>query len=613
MALTAAEEAELAQLDSEIAAFDTQPAQPIAEPQAVEPEPTGLETAAKTIFPASTAQAQIPESEELRDAKIEIETIETRQGANVGSVEEARADRDRVKELRRTVSRLETGPQLMAAISDTPIIGNFLSRLFSGAVEGVSAEEGKGVEEFLKTMQDPEAGIFKGGRKASNKFFDEKIQGTESKVLKGTLTGLKFLTEAAISVPEDPGAILGTGVKVASKVPKVLGVLESGVKGLTKAPGAATAGLSSQLTGVSGEALQEVGLGFGKKAKALKAASQESGAAFNIGEDLVEKINNFDELIPEAKQVKEALKNMPDIPTKRVIKTLENSLVKNAVTDAATNSNAAIQRAIDNLKKAGETLTATNFRKLRIQFDEGIEFGKPGFDAVENSFSRARKSMAQDLRRAAKKSGNTAFQGTMKTFSKKMEAISKLSKKLGKTRASQADRAETFVNTLFGKSKTARQGLVKDFDEIFGAGFFDEIKTAKLSAELGSKGVPTLLPKPGGSRQIGAIGAGVVGGAVAPIVLPAVAALSSPKVASKLIALFDVIGEGTFKTSKGLAKLSVKDEVIASEAFNAIIKALPKSETEKIAGLMDKRESATNARNKQNIDKRINSILSKGL
>lgn len=592
---------------------------PVLDQAPAEPQSKGvLATVSKSLFPGSTANVEAKDPEEIRNAKNEIEAINNRRTIATTTPEELEADNVREEELIRIISKSNSGAfgevakTSLAALGD---VGSLLTRGLSALKESFDAPSGEKLDIALKTLQDTEAGIFKGSREESNKFYNDLIADTDSKVLKGVLTGIKFFAEASIGVIEDPASLVTGATKAVSKVPKGLKSLEKGLEKITKAPGAAVAGVSGQLSGVSGEALQEAGLGFGKKARALKEASQEKGASFNIGEDLVEKLQNFDQFIPEASTVNAALSKMGNVPTKGVIESLESSLIKNATTPAANTSNDVIQKTIDKLKGLGNEIPAEDFRKLRIQFDEGIGFETPGFSSVEKAFNNARQSMASELVKSARKTGNTEFISAMKTFSKKLKAKDKLSKLLGKSKAAQSQRAETFVNTLFGKGKTARQGLVKQFDEIFGSDFFEKIKTAKLSAELGPKGVPTLLPKPGGSRQIGAgvLLGGAGSQAVGQLVLPVLAGLASPKISSKIAGLFDLIGSGTFKATKALAKLSVKDDVLAAEAFNTVIKSLSKVQQKSLAGMVEKREGAKNARNKQNIDKRINIILEKGL
>jgi len=584
-------------------------------------EPTsGLETVSKSLFPLGTEEELRDKSPQEVKAQNRIDAVFTRlKNPNI-TPDQKRAEFAELKKQFDSGGESVFDKIASTAINAVTDVGSLFTRGTEATAKAAKAPKGEKGKAFFETIQDPEEGILKdpesllgflGSRQESDEKWQTLIDETEEGPAKTAFKVAKFMGNLLISTAEDPINLASGGLKLLGKAPKILKGTEKGLKTATELPGSATAGVSSQLSGVSGEALQEAGLGFGKKAKALKDASE--GATFDIGQDLVEKINKFDELIPEAKQINNALENMGEISTDKVLDALESSKVANAATPAAKNANKNIQETIDNLKELGDNLSATEFRKLRIQFDEGIEFGKPGFDAVEKAFSNARKTMAKELVKSARKTGNKEFESTMKTFAEKLKTRDDLVKLLGKNQTAQSSRAETFANTLFGKGKTARRGLVKKFDEVFGSDFFEQIKTAKLSAELGPKGVPQLLPKAGGSRQVatGALAASALAH-LKPITLPAVAALASPKVSSKIIGLFDLIGEGTFKTAKTLAKLSVKDEVIAAEAFNTIIKALPKADTKRLADLMDKREESKNERNKQNVDKRINAILQKG-
>jgi len=311
-----------------------------------------------------------------------------------------------------------------------------------------------------------------------------------------------------------------------------------------------TGRLASELSGVSEEALRKAGTGFGKGAKELKAAA---GTQETIGHDLVQKIRNLDEYLPEKQVIKDAIQKIPDVNSNEIISNLQSRKVPENLSvadDIAANSkidewSAMILKNAD----ANGVVPAQKLLDIRKRMDSKIEdaFGKESNDYM-TALKMARHDIAQGLVKSAEESGVPEYSVAMKSMADKLQKVDALKDWLGKSAKTQDSRAQQFISTLFGKNKATRQRVVQDLSDIFGRDFIKESKLASLAAELGENGVPGLLPRQFTVRS--ALGPVLSGTLSTQFHNPAVwtlAALSSPRIAAGAVSgtgVLNRIGQG---------------------------------------------------------------------
>ena len=318
--------------------------------------------------------------------------------------------------------------------------------------------------------------------------------------------------------------VVGTGLSAAGK----------GLETLDKVAGK----IAQETSGASEQALREAGSKQGRAA--LQAAS---GKEYDIGQKLVDMVDNADDYMPEKQVVNDALKKMPPIKTDNVKAALESAKVPNPITDGAKNANNKIDdiiQSIDNLggksgdydydmasgtvtpKTVSTEIPATQFRSIRRQLDneKSAAFDKDYKDYIEQAVLRARTVMKDDLIGAAEESGNLQYVDAMKSWSDKIEKVDRLKDYLGKNATTRANRAESFIQNLYGKNKTEAQRVLGDVQEIFGTNTLGEAKMAQLANQIGEGGKAAWLPRWTTGRSILAKGYGL--------------AVGSPKIASQV-------------------------------------------------------------------------------
>lgn len=376
-------------------------------------------------------------------------------------------------------------------------------------------------------MEQPESGI---------------LQPEISK-LQSTITGTGLPSKIARGAVGVAGEIVQDPLTFAS-----VGLAKIGTK-VTGAGKKLATKIASGLTGVSEEALETAGTKTG--AKALRAAA---GNQQEIGQDILNALDNIEDYLPEKDIINKAVTEMPPIDINKTINVLESAKIKNPV-GSAKQANAKIDEMIKDLR-ISEKIEATEFRQLRKQIDAeiGDAFGKESSRYIE-ALKKARNQMKNDLITAAEETGNTEYVDAMKSLSEKLGKSEKVIKILGKDAATRERRIESFVSTLFGNNKKMRRKAVEDLGEIFGQDFLEQSKLANLAAEFGEEGIPGLLPRQTTGRSalgtLGAIGAGTAG---QPVVAGGLLAASSPKLTTAGLRAAGVAGKAFEITGKGLSK-----------------------------------------------------------
>ena len=349
------------------------------------------------------------------------------------------------------------------------------------------------------------------------------------------------------------GKVIGT---IASLVTDILGpatILGTG-KAVAKAPNAIKR-VSAGLSGVSKEALEKASgfpfIGAGGR----KAIQKKSGAKAKkvIAENLVDAVENFDKVAPEALVIEKALKVMPDIETAPILNRL-NELASDIQVPERTQLE--MSKLVEELsRKFGKKATPENFRKLRMRLDGEIgDFSKEAGKTDFVSILRQGRREAQDiLLQNAPLEAKEAFT----SMSNKLDKLDAVKSRLGKKSTTKTEKAQTFMNSLFGKDAEIRKEALSELEEILGESFLEQSQLNRFAAEFGDKGVPGLLPTQlTGKALLGPVIAGTAQNlpskALAAGIGAATLGLSSPRLATTFTLPATKLGSNLAQKGLGL-------------------------------------------------------------
>jgi hypothetical protein len=329
--------------------------------------------------------------------------------------------------------------------------------------------------------------------------------------------------------------IVGSAFKTASKPIKnwMMSIAEKKIN-------PALSKISSELSGVSQEALE-----IASTKKGRSRLIESAGKAKELGDGILNALDNIDETYQFNNKLHLALSDMPEISTKNVINSLETSLKKLRTGLQTTPKTAAgdrIEKELLSAKSLGEKMSAVDFRDMRKDIDFMVKFDVEGADLINGAMKKAREQAKNDLLDASK--FNPDYAEIMKDYSNVLDVRDNLYKNYLGTRADiREKRIESFVNNLFGRNKTHAQNAIKDMENVFGESFIDEIKLTSLAKEMVKDGAIPFFPVQttgraaiGGLGTAGQIGAGVLTGNI-PLMGTGLAtgALSSPKIAPRVL------------------------------------------------------------------------------
>lgn len=348
--------------------------------------------------------------------------------------------------------------------------------------------------------------------------------------------------------------------------------------------------LASQLGNVSEEALRKWGSGMGKGAKELKDVH---GKQKQIGDKLLGALENFEEFMPEAIVVKQALKEMPEIPLDKTLKSISSAIedlplkkthkgirtkLENLLHDiggrrelpgrATKLPGKKIPKKTDSMGRViqeessttGATIrtkgkeiydtsmNATKFKKMRSLTDDMINWDDAGASTLNDVLKNIRTTMKDELLDVAKKSGNTDYAKAMEVWSEKLGKRDALLEEIGKTGKVRNRRVGQFLSTLFNKNKEVRQEALGAMTDIFGEDFVKQAKLLQMSDEMiwPGQNIARILPKPGqattailpGAAQISA--GAMLGQPKLVATGVGTMAMSSPSVSSKVLFATDL-------------------------------------------------------------------------
>jgi len=384
-----------------------------------------------------------------------------------------------------------------------------------------------------------------------------------------------------LSIVSDPTIIGGAATKAAKPLAKK--AISTIVKAKVK-PSDVVAKIGQELTSVDREVLKKYSTKEGRE-----ELREAYGKQADIGDELVNYIDKFDDVTPEGKAVKAIVKDMDPINITPIITRLQRVKIRNPVAKDKT-VNKHLDEIIEDIKKMGDktkkfefaetgaktppdygNLDPTRFRKLRIKLDKLISWEDPAKEGLDKALAKTRKGLASELIRAAKKSGNPEYVQIMKDYAKKLQVRDRVQHMLGKAGQTSEERAEGFVSNLMSMNKTRKRQILEELDKLTGSSFMKRIKSTSQAKQIGTPEMEKLevpwLPK----FQTGAKWFGFTG-------------VGSPFIVSRAVI---PILRGTEKGSLVALKASVKtlEETGSSTAVKKVFDRLSRGEKDKLEKL----------------------------
>jgi hypothetical protein len=235
--------------------------------------------------------------------------------------------------------------------------------------------------------------------------------------------------------------------------------------------------------------------GFQKPFKSnQKELARVVGTEAEIGEELVDRVTNFERYLPETKQIRPIVEQLGDVDVLPVLEAIESVKIQGKIlSPQALKVNKEIDDALTSILEqvpSGGKISAIDLYDLRKMLDESINFGQIGGNqpiskALEKGYKRARTHIKTELENLAEASGMPQYKKLMSSLSDKLNVRNKVARSLGKSSDVADERAEGVVSNLYGKNKTAKQQTMKEFDRITGGDIADKAYKSKLGAQIG--------------------------------------------------------------------------------------------------------------------------------
>lgn len=165
--------------------------------------------------------------------------------------------------------------------------------------------------------------------------------------------------------------------------------------------------------------------------------------------------------------------------------------------------------------------------------DDANAFAETGGGPVQSSFAaimkRASGSVRESLEKHMEAGGFTEYTGLMRTVGFKMGRLRQFQRLLkGTPRVSEAEQAENFVRTFYGRGRGTSLEALRDLERYFGnkglvesaeaefgeqMGLEQAIRLAAVGSRIGPQGAAGMMPRIAATGQI--IGTGLLGGGAA--------------------------------------------------------------------------------------------------
>jgi len=252
--------------------------------------------------------------------------------------------------------------------------------------------------------------------------------------------------------------------------------------------------LASQLSNVSEATLRKWGTGLGKGAKELK---EIHGKQKEIGGQILDALNNFDEYIPEKKVVDQALEKMPNISMQKTIETAKQALSDIPMQNTNATEVNKLKSVLKDIESKGPELSAKEFKKLRAQIDNIADWNSPGAKLTDDAAKKIRRSMADEIIANAEESGHPEVAPAMKQWAEKLNKRDAILEEIGANAKTREKKVGQFLSTLFNKNKETKQKALADISEVFGEDFVKKAKLLQMSDEIiadGSGNFAKILP-----------------------------------------------------------------------------------------------------------------------
>jgi hypothetical protein len=285
--------------------------------------------------------------------------------------------------------------------------------------------------------------------------------------------------------------------------------------------------LMNELGGVGTDVAEQYARGGAGREAILNATP-----AGEISSMIREDIKNWDDLIPEATQVQEALQGKA-VNLNTTIQTitdamdnLKGSKMVLSPTEEQAYKKLAVWR--DRLAQMPIEIGANDARKLRSQLDNAIDYNDPSIGQgagalAEKAFKQASSTLRGDLIEA----GGPEYASIMKSWSDKLESLKGLKSVLGSD-----FRSESVIDNLFNRNKGQQQEVFKKFDEVFGKDYTSKIRNSAYSKNLGidlslpvDQRTPAITSRQSTGRSlmgltIAGAGSGLGGIGISPVLAP---------------------------------------------------------------------------------------------
>lgn len=286
--------------------------------------------------------------------------------------------------------------------------------------------------------------------------------------------------------------------------------------------------LAQETSGVSEEALRMATSKTGREA--LKASA---GKQFEIGENLVDAIDNAWNVIPKSAEIKATLQSVPYVNISPLLSKLRTA-VPSAHTAEMKGVVEKLNQKADELSelavKYGDTgnIPADKLFEYRQELDNviGDAWGKESGKYV-SALKDARKDIKDALLQTAK---GTEYEPQMQDLAKKLDALDKIKQVVGKTSDTREARAESIIRNINNLGKEKKREWMQNFQDVFGGDYLNQAKMAQLAEQMGNEGQGSWLPRWTTGRSMLAKGTGLALGSprvAAQVTLPATQAVAS--------------------------------------------------------------------------------------
>jgi hypothetical protein len=336
------------------------------------------------------------------------------------------------------------------------------------------------------------------------------------------------------NIPEPIKNTIGIVGDLSQMVPGVAAVEKTAIgipKVVNKTASAydkATGKILATATGIPEDALRMASTKNGRET--LKAAS---GTEYDIGQNIVDKIDDAYNTIKSSPNVRDMLQNVPPVNVIPMVQKLRE-LAGNPTTSELKAISEKITKKADELTdlaiKNGQNgaIPAKDLYDFRKEIDQVID---DGFGKESGKYVTALKSVRYDIKNslldAAK---NTDYAPVMQDIAKKLDAIDKMKSMIGKNVTTREGRAEGFVRNINGANKEQQRQWLEDFQSVFGGDYLNEAKNATMAKQIGEGGEAGWLPQHFNGKSL----LGVAAGSALHTPLLGLAS-SSPKVATRVI------------------------------------------------------------------------------